>query len=85
LEFSAAISISPNPAKDFTNVFFEFEEAKDLMFNLYNNLGQRISMNQLDNVQSGNFKVDLDKLASGIYFLNITDGSNSVVKKLIVE
>lgn len=80
-----AIRVFPNPAKDYTSLAFEFGEAKDLTINLYNQLGQRISLNQLDHVQSGNFMVDLNDLTPGIYFLNISDGSDSVVEKIILE
>ena len=83
--FASAITIAPNPADDYTTVIFEFEEIKNLNFNLYNNLGQRISMDQIDNVQNGSFNIDLHRLTPGIYFLNITDGSSSMIEKIFVE
>jgi len=85
LEFSAAISISPNPAKYATNLLYDFDQATDLKINLMNNLGQRIENLKLESVQSGNYSISLDKLASGVYFIHITDGESSVVQKLIVE
>ena len=85
LGLEKSISLYPNPAKQFTTLTFEFEESKDLQLNLFNNLGQRVLTNKIDDVQSGNFEFDLKDLISGFYFLNISDGENSIVEKLIIE
>jgi len=85
LGLEQSISLYPNPAKQFTTLTFEFEEAKDLQLDLFNNLGQWIKNHSLENVQSGNYSISLDNLASGIYFIHVTDGEYNVVEKLIVE
>jgi len=85
LGLEQSISLYPNPAKQFTTLTFEFEEAKDLQLDLFNNLGQWIKNHSLENVQSGNYSISLDNLASGIYFIHVSDGEYNVVEKLIVE
>ncbi len=85
LALSQSVQVYPNPASHFTIVAYEFDEAKDLKYSLFNNIGQRVLVDQIDNVLSGNVKIDVSTLPQGIYFLNITDGEGSMVKKLVVE
>ena len=85
LALSQSIQVYPNPASHFAVVAYEFDETKNLKYSLFNNIGQRVLENQVDNALSGNVRIDLSNLAQGIYFLNITDGESSMIEKLIVE
>ena len=85
LEFQNAISIYPNPASNSTNVIYDFDKANDLRIDLMNNLGQQISSELLSGAQNGTHQLGLANLATGIYFIQITNGEQTMVEKLFVE
>lgn len=73
-------SISPNPVKDKFKITFEETYAK-ANIKIQNSLGQTIKT--LDITNSNNYNVDLSEFEAGFYFVNISNGTNSAVKKII--
>lgn len=77
----------PNPANtDALNVYFTTKEVVDLTINLFDALGQRVHSQVLGNV-SGDFNttIPVHNLASGMYYVELTDGRNNQLLKVIVE
>ena len=72
--------IFPNPAKDF--LIFKFSEANLLNFEykIYDSFGKLVYKNDLENIYSNTYKVNLD-LSKGVYFLLVDDE----IKKLFIE
>ncbi len=85
LKFDASISISPNPANYSVNLNYDFDQTIDLKVTLMNNLGQQIDYYSLHHIQNGNYPIIVEDLPGGVYFLHLTDGENSIMKKLAVE
>ncbi len=85
IEFNNSISIYPNPASGITNIEYNFDESNDLKIQLMNNLGQQISADLLNSTQNGVHQMNLENLASGVYFIHITNGEASMIEKLFVD
>lgn len=77
------ISVYPNPAKDFLQVSFY----SNINANVYimDVTGKTIFSMVNNTIGKNNFSVDTKKLSSGIYFLQINDGTNTNTKKFIIE
>ena len=74
-------TIYPNPAK---NGIVNIKNTTSSLINIYNMLGQKVFASKLNgslNTQTFN----LSELQSGLYFVKISDGSNTTVKKLILK
>ncbi|MDC0231517.1 T9SS type A sorting domain-containing protein [Aureispira] len=76
----------PNPTSKNVQIHFTTQEQVELKINVYNTLGQ-ISYNEtLGNVE-GDFStlLPLGHFSTGIYSVELTDGHNSIIQKLIVR
>jgi hypothetical protein len=77
------ITISPNPAKEFTTVSINLSKAQTIQYQLINAEGKQCSL-QKQALTAGNssFQINLKGLAKGIYWLKI-EGIGE--KQLVVE
>ncbi len=81
------VIILNNPVSESLEIMFENAEPLSLTFTIYSLNGSEMAKYSDVIFASGNnkFKTELnDHISSGIYFLNITDGTRSVTKKLSV-
>jgi hypothetical protein len=79
------ISIMPNPSNGVFSVIFTLPQMQEsLTMNIYNAFGQLISSETLGYVSNSAFDIDLSSKPDGIYFTEITNGSEKVVKKLVL-
>ena len=77
-ETETEISLSPNPAKDFTIIKSNNKTPiKNVI--IYNLLGQEIK--SYDNIDSIDFKINTSQLGKGLYIVKI----NNISKKLIIK
>jgi hypothetical protein len=77
----------PNPATNgAVNIYFTTKKEVDLTVNLFDALGQRVHHQVLGNV-SGDFNtiIPVSNLAAGIYHVELTDGHNNQVLKVVVD
>jgi hypothetical protein len=79
-------NLFPNPANELVNVNLDLNNAGNVRFTIYNQLGQEVMVENRD-LAAGNTLVQLntEALTSGIYFLNIAVGNNSTSSKLIIK
>ncbi|MEM1321555.1 MAG: T9SS type A sorting domain-containing protein [Bacteroidota bacterium] len=84
-EFAAAISLFPNPAKKMTFIDFNFSESTDLYIQLTSVTGQLIREEAVFAALNGRINLDLEDIASGVYFVQIRDAENLLTKRLVVE
>ena len=82
----AQVSVYPNPAKtsEFNLVMPSFDEKYEVT--LFNDLGQKIAINQLTKTENGARCIIKNTLAQGIYHIIIkTNTGDSVVKKWVIN
>jgi hypothetical protein len=73
-------TIAPNPAKDFLSIRSDQNRLNLTVLNL---AGQTMMVEQLNG--SGNHRVNLNGLTSGIYFLRISTMDGERVEKLVIQ
>jgi len=83
--FNSGIHIMPNPGSGLFNLVFTFQKEESLTVNVYNAIGQRISSGELKNVMNNVVNLDLTNEPEGIYFTEISNGSEKVVKKIVLS
>lgn len=79
------ITVYPNPTSDVLKIASVFEGKKNIDFALYNLLGQLIVKMQDQQVYSYTRELDLSSLASGVYVLQISDGSEKRIQKIVKQ
>jgi hypothetical protein len=79
------LNLFPNPTN--ANVFVSLELVKnaDVQINITNSIGQLVISKELTNVQSETVELNTSTLASGVYMVQFTIGSELVTRKLIVS
>lgn len=74
----------PNPANDEVVIDFGNQVFENLSVSILNILGQQV-ISQIDTVQNQSIIVNTSSLESGVYFVSISEGNNTSVKKLVVK
>ena len=90
IEETAALSgfsVSPNPAKDNVQLTFNISDSKEVNVSIYNNLGAVVYSKNEGTLTSGNhtINVKVNGLSSGIYYMSVKAGDNTIAKKLVIE
>ena len=76
------ITISPNPSLNYIQI--NSEETKIKAVNIYNIIGKQVL--KIENLNTNKFTYDVNKLKTGIYFIEIIDiNNNKILKKLMKE
>ncbi len=78
-----AISIYPNPVNDGA-VYIDFSKEGTLRYELSSTDGKLIKSGSIQAGGEGSLKVNVEKLASGVYNLKITHNSKSVIRKISI-
>jgi len=77
----------PNPSNGITNFSYYLNHAsKTVNFKVYNISGKEVNAISFSNVDMGkhNFKFDVSKLSSGVYYYTLEANNTKVTKKMIV-
>lgn len=78
----------PNPTEGNTTISFNLSENKETAIEVYDVVGKKIANVFNGNLNAGEHQysiADKTKLSSGIYFMKLTVGGESITKKLIVK
>jgi hypothetical protein len=77
----------PNPIKGSDlNLIFTTTKEVDLSVNVYDVLGQRVYGQELENVSGDHtLQIPTHNLTSGTYSVELTDGYNNQIRKLVVQ
>ena len=80
-KLNAEIEIYPNPARDFINIDFDSDDQKKCELIIYNQFGQRI--NKYFSVLGGgeSYRINIETLTPGIYFINVITPSGETLKQ----
>lgn len=77
----------PNPFNPSTKVKFNLSQAGNVSLKVYNVMGQLVS-SVMDNVSkpSGEFtvQINMNNFTSGVYFYTLTQGNNTITKKMVL-
>lgn len=79
------ILIMPNPSSGLFNLVCTFDKSEKIKINIYNSIGQKITDTEFENVRNNVFDIDLSSKAEGIYFIEISNGNEKLLKKLIIS
>lgn len=78
------VNILPNPSNGSFNLVFTLPSEQSIGLKIYNVMGQEIISSQLKNVMNNVISLDLSESPDGIYFAEITNGSEKISRKLIL-
>ena len=76
------VSISPNPAKDFINIYVTKDDNGLLNINVIDLAGKIVRSTKST---AKSIRISTAGLAKGLYFVNIRDNDNSYTQKIIIE
>jgi len=79
-----SLNIYPNPASEKITMDFNLKENSNIRIEIYNESGQLVQLMNKENLNSGNNSINLDvsKLNSGLYFMNLISEKESVTQKI---
>ncbi len=78
-----AITLTPNPATNYVNLSVDFDKAHTVTVKIYSLTGQVVYNHKVD-AQTFDLQIELNDLAKGAYFLELTTETGKAVEKLIV-
>ena len=79
-DINSKIKIYPNPANQIVNIN-SLNNIKDI--NIFNVIGQKVL--SFNNLNTDNYEINISSLIKGIYFIEVIDNNNKILKKLIKE
>ncbi len=72
LKIETEVELYPNPAIEYLNVSLKNSQLKEVQFEMYNIIGNKIDL-EIDMVSSDNYKINIKELHSGYYLLIVRD------------
>lgn len=83
-KFSNSFTVSPNPVSDFISINYDSNEYKDVTATLTDVTGRLIETNSSKrSVESNRILLNASSLEAGVYFVKISDETNTITKKII--
>jgi uncharacterized protein YjdB/DNA-binding NarL/FixJ family response regulator len=82
---SADVQMTPNPATNEVTINYVNKEKAVTVVNVISLSGVTVLSQELGEQESGSVRLALDKLAAGMYMVELTAGGNKVVRRLIKE
>jgi len=79
-----SITVFPVPAKNIVNIQLGKIEDENVTITIYNMIGQPIISKQMKTVSNDIIQLDLSDKEAGFYFINITNGSRTITKKVTI-
>ncbi len=77
------VNIYPIPTSGLVNVSTTFEGKKHVHYAVYNTLGQFVYEATEEDVYSNIKELNLSFLASGVYFIKVSNGKDTVLKRIV--
>lgn len=84
-EFNSNITIMPNPNNGQFSLVFTLIKQENVNVKILDPMGRLISNDSLENVSNNLINIDLRERTAGIYFIEISNGNEKVVRKLILS
>ena len=80
--FLSELKVYPNPASEYVMISIPELENKASVI-MYDALGREVMQQEIVNATS--IQIDLNDISRGIYYVSISEGKNTVTKKLIIK
>lgn len=77
--------IYPNPSKGIFNIQFNSNSSNEISLNVYDMRGRNVHQDVFQNKGLINEVVNLENLQSGVYLVEVQDGTKKVTKKIVKE
>jgi hypothetical protein len=87
VDLTKYVTVSPNPASDFTNVQVSLSENTNVELNVYDLMGKLVMTNNYGVQSAGyhTFKVGTTSLNGGVYLFTVKIGNNQTSRKVVVQ
>jgi hypothetical protein len=83
--FNSNITVMPNPSNGQLSLIFTLPKQENVTVRIFNPLGQQISADRIENVTNNMINIDLSNRPDGIYFIEVSNDTERVVKKVIIS
>lgn len=83
LSFENNFEIFPNPSNGTLIINSQKTITENINLFVYNIIGSKIA--QVENIKSFPYKLDLDNLTNGVYYLQINSGSKTLTKEIFIS
>ena len=83
--FEKSIDLFPNPSSGNFNILTNLVSVQTIEITVYNVLGQQVYHNTLNDAKQNLIEVDMRNESSGIYFVQISNGQEKAVKRLVLN
>ncbi len=84
-EFNSNITVMPNPNNGQFSLVFTLAKPENLSVKIFDPIGKLISSDRLENVVNNLINIDMSNRKAGIYFIEINNGKENVVRKIILS
>lgn len=85
LDLANSFNVYPNPTSGEFMLIFDLNKATDLKVEVVDILGDKVLVNNFQDVKNQTINFDLNNVAEGVYFVVLTSGDGAVSKKLVVR
>lgn len=82
---SKNISIVPNPSTGLFKMVVSLGTSENLNVTVTNTLGQQVLSNKYNGISNESIALDLTSQANGVYFITISNGTEKMVQRLILN
>jgi hypothetical protein len=83
-EYGLTLDVFPNPSDGLFTVSYALDQQTDMLFAVYNLVGQRVTEDELISAHTGTTVIDLSGITDGIYTLRIAIGTKTVLHQRLV-
>ncbi len=84
-QFDGNVSIYPNPASSVVHVDIELNEVNKMQIRVLDILGKTLYSSRIGSSLNANLNLDLESYPKGIYLVELTIGTNRIIRKLVRE
>ncbi|HTA83182.1 MAG TPA: T9SS type A sorting domain-containing protein [Bacteroidia bacterium] len=83
--FTSSVNIYPNPSAGIFTINISLTDLRRINMEVLNVLGQTVAIWNSNKAANNNYSLDLSGQPNGLYFVKITDGTFSTVKKIMIS
>ena len=79
------VTLMPNPSTGLVNVLMSFGQAENVTVSVTNVIGQEVVSNKYNEISSFVAPLDLSSQPNGVYFVTVSNGTDKLVQRLILN